>query len=113
MKDRDLAVKTRKKKFRIDLCNYDVIVIYAVDVEAAREGVLQYLKIDKPNPGECDACHITNSGGWSWIILPHNGSAPTAVHEISHCTDAVMKFCGFKDREVRAHIAGYLAKQIL
>lgn len=105
----------RTKSFIIDLCNYDVTVIWSDNMVKHRLRIEKKINEHTSYSGADDfqACHIQNFVGHSWILLPTQCPASLAVHEISHCVDAVMLFCTFEDNEVRAHIAEHLAKRIL
>lgn len=109
-------MKDKRKKFKVDFCDYDVVVIWSDDLVETRKSILknQLGKEDTDDSRPFDACHIQNYGGYSWILLPHNSPLSTTIHEMSHCVDAILKFRSFsEDTELRATLMEYLVKKIL
>ncbi len=106
--------KDRRKKFHIDLFNYDVIIVWSNDLVTNRRAIEHLITGEHLSCSDnFDGCHITNFMGTSWILLPHDPPSVISVHEISHCVDAIVEFCGINDGETRAHLAGYIASKIL
>lgn len=65
------------------------------------------------DPEGMHTCQYKDYPNTHWIILEHGSDMFTALHEVVHCTDAIMIWFGFEDTEFRAYMQEFLLKQIL
>lgn len=68
-----------------------------------------------PMTGTCLALQSANLECYvdkTWIVVPHDCSTSTIVHEIVHTVDAIMNAFGFEGTEFRAYYVDYIISQL-
>lgn len=109
-----MARKDKVIKLHIDFIEYDIDVIFTSNTEKYRNEVLTKRHSYMPRyDKEFYALHTwVGEIRKSWCIFPHGVEIDVIVHEFTHVADAIIEYFSFEGTEIRAHIIGYLTKNM-